>query len=547
MFRHRTRLLPGVHLHFRLVLPLAALLLPSTLYAQGTVDSGPVANPDAIIRGVQLHRREIFDPNERSWLARMANRLHFQTRPAIIRRELLFQVGEPYDSALVAESERNLRALGIFRRVQIDSVRTPTGLMLRVLTKDGWSTQADWRFRSTGGEVAFTIGLVETNLLGTASTAAVRYRKDPDRSTVALLFRRPRMFLGTVGLGLQYENRSDGRMGAIAIDRPFFALTSLRAFRFEAEDHRERVLRFFEGQKVALDTLSRRFSRVRASSAWAVHASSAGYLRVGLMGQVQRDAFKPEASTAPFSKTVTGSLGPYLVGNRARFIVTRGYAGFAREEDVDIGLTVRVGLQLAPQAFGYERDGIGPSVNGRVGATLPGGFAYVDVGANGLYSGAGLDSGSVQLAGTVVLQPAPRHVAVMHIEGGWLRNPVPGEEFDLGLGSGPRAFGSHAFTGDRSIFATAEYRYTVVDNLGGVVGLGIAGFVDHGGAWYAGSRRRVGWDAGVGLRVGASRSSDTPALRFDLARRFANDAEPSGWVLTVGKGFAFTTPSRGSN
>ena len=117
----------------------------------------------------------------------------------------------------------------------------------------------------------------------------------------------------------------------------------------------------------------------------------------------------------------------------------------------------------------------------------------------------------------------------------------------MGLGSGPRAFGSHAFTGNRSIFATAEYRFTVVDNLGGLVGLGIAGFVDHGGAWYAGSRRRVGWDAGVGLRVGASRSSDTPALRFDLARRFANDAGPSGWVLTVGKGFAFATPSRGSN
>jgi hemolysin activation/secretion protein len=135
----------------------------------------------------------------------------------------------------------------------------------------------------------------------------------------------------------------------------------------------------------------------------------------------------------------------------------------------------------------------------------------------------------------------------MHIEGGWLRNPVPGEEFDFGLGTGPRAFGNHAFTGDRSIFATAEYRYTVVDNLGGMLGLGIAGFVDHGGAWYAGSRRRVGWDAGVGLRVGASRASDTPALRFDLARRFANDAEPAGWVLTVGKGFAFSTPSRGSN
>jgi hypothetical protein len=535
-------------LHLPRLLPLTAFVaLPFTLQAQGSADSGAAVDSQLIIHGVQLERRDIFDPTERSWLARVANQLHFRTRPAVIRRELLIEPGEPYDSALVAESERNLRALGIFRRVQIDSVRTPTGLMLRVITKDGWSTQADWRFRSTGGEVAFTIGLVENNLLGTASAAAVRYRKDPDRSSVALTFRRPRMFASTVGLGVQYENRSDGRINAIVVERPFFSLTSPRAFRFDAEDHRERVLRFFEGQEVALDTLTRRFTLVRASSAWALHASTAGYLRLGAMGQVRRDDFQPEVSTEPFPETVTATLGPYMTWNRARFLVTHGYAGFAREEDVDIGLTIRSGLQLAPRLFGYDRDGIGPSLAARVGASLPAGFAYFDVVANGLYTAAGLDSGSVQLGATVVLQPGSRHVAVMHIEGGWLKNPTPGEEFDLGLGSGPRAFGSHAFTGDRSFFGTAEYRYTIVDDLWGLMGLGVAGFVDHGGAWYAGSRRRSGWDAGVGLRMGASRSTDTPALRFDLARRFANDIEPAGWVITVGKGFTFTSSPRGVN
>jgi hypothetical protein len=500
-----------------------------------------------VIRRIQLQRRDIFDPNERSWFARLANRLHFQTRVAVIRREILLDPGDPYDSALVAESERNLRSLGIFRRVQIDTVRTDSALVLRVVTKDGWSTQADWRFRSTGGEVAFTIGLVETNLLGTASTAAVRYRKDPDRSSVALSFRRPRLFAGTVGLAAQYENRSDGRVQAFELDRPFFALTSRRAFRFEAEDSEQRVLRFREGQDQATDTLTRRFSLVRGSIAWAPDASTSGYLRLGVAAQVRRDDTLRVGSTGPFPRVVTGSLGPYLSWNRARFLVTRGYVGFGREEDVDLGTTVRVGLQVAPAVFGYDRDGLGPAVSGRIGAILPGGFAYLDAAANGLYTTAGLDSGSVQLAGTIVLQPGPRHVAVLHLEGGWLKNPVPGEEFDFGLGSGPRAFGSHAFTGDRSVFATAEYRYTVVENLAGLVGIGLAGFVDHGGAWYAGSRRRLGWDAGVGLRVGASRSTDTPALRFDLAHRFANDVESAGWVLTVGKGFAFAGSPRSSN
>jgi hypothetical protein len=385
---------------------------------------------------------------------------------------------------------------------------------------------------------------VENNLLGTASAAAVRYRKDPDRSTVAMSFRRPRLFAGAVGLGVSYENKSDGKSMGLALDRPFFSTTSTRGFRFSAENREERVLQFRNGFETASDTLRRRYTLVVGSVAKALRASTAGFVRVGLTGSVRRDDFLRESSGAAFPENVTGILGTYLVYNRAGFIVTEGYAGFAREEDVDLGTTLRVGLNTAPRLFGYQRDGIGPELGGRFGARIPAGFAFLDAAANGLFTGAGLDSGSVQIAATTVFKPASRHMAVFHAEAGWLEDPVPGEEFDLGLGSGPRAFGSHTFTGDRSVFLSAEYRYTVVDDLFRLVGLGIAGFVDHGGAWYSGSPRRMGWDAGVGLRLGASRSTDTDALRFDLARRFATDVEQGGWVLIVGKGFAFSASTR---
>ncbi len=529
----------GVRLLFRRALLLLLLVLPLRLAAQSSDTP-----PSDTLRAVVLDRRDIFDPDERGFVARVGNALHIQTRPATIRRELLFRPGQPFDSARAAESERNLRALGVFRRVHIDTVRTDSGLVARVLTKDGWSTKADWRFRSTGGEVAFTIGLVEDNLLGTASSAAVRYRKTPDRSTVTLGFRRPRLFAGSVGLGLVYEDRSDGRLGGLALEQPFYSLMSRRGFRLDAEDRDERVLRFFDGADEARDSITHRYSLVRGSAAWALSASSEGYLRLGVEGQVRREDFRFERSTAPFGKTVTGAVGPYVTWSRARFLVTRGYAGFAREEDVDLGLTVRLGVLLAPRAFGYERDGAAPLLGARLGARIPGGFGYLEVRAGGLYDAAGLDSGSVQLAATAVLQPGPNQVGILHLEGGWLENPVPGGEFDLGLGSGPRAFRSHAFTGDRSYFGTAEYRVTVADDFLGMIGLGIAGFVDHGGAWYAGSPRRTGWDAGVGLRLGASRSTDTDAVRFDLARRFGNDAQPAGWVVTVGKGFVFSALSR---
>ena len=533
----------------RLLLAVALAVYPCALSAQAALDSaaGPPTDTATvlpadtmIIRAIQLERRDIFDPTERGWLARVANALHFETRAPTIRRELLFRVGEPYDSARVAESERNLRALGVFRKVGIDSVRTDSGMVMRVLTKDGWSTRADWRFRSAGGEVEFTIGMVEDNLLGTASSASVRYRKTPDRSTIALGFRRPRLFAGRVGLGLTYEDRSDGRLNAMVLEQPFYSLEAPFGFRFEAEDRDERVLRFFDGSARAQDTLTRRYTLVRGSTAWGVRRSSHGFIRVGVLGQVRRDDFLPEGAGLEFPRTVTAAVGPYLVWNRARFLVTEGVSGFSREEDVDLGTTVRAGVNFAPSAFGYERDGIAPLVSARVGAAIPGGFAYLEGLAGGLYTSAGLDSGVVQLAATGVTKPARGHVAVMHIEAGWLENQLPGAEFDLGLGTGPRAFRSHAFTGDRTVFATAEYRVTVVEDFLGLVGLGVAGFVDHGGAWYAGTPRRLGWDAGLGLRLGASRASDAEALRFDLARRFANDAQGAGWVVTVGKGFVFS-------
>jgi len=531
----------GVKLPVRLALPLLACCLPVALSAQSATDSGFAAPPDsAVIRAIELERRDVFDPHEKSWLARVANALHFETRAPTVRRELLFSVGEPYDSARVAESERNLRGLGVFRRVQIDSVQTDSGVVVKVLTKDGWSTRADWRFRSAGGEVEFTIGMVEDNLLGTASSASVRYRKTPDRSTVALGFRRPRLFAGQVGLALAYENRSDGRLNAVALDQPFYSLASSRGFRLEAEDRDERVLRFVDGSAEAQDTLSRRHTLVRGSAAWALRKSSEGYLRLGLQAQVRRDDFLPEGSGLSFPRSVTGAFGPYLVWNRANFLVTQGVAGFAREEDVDLGMTVRAGAHVAPRALGYERDGVAPLVIARAGAKIPGGFGYLEALAGGMYSSAGLDSGAVELAATGVVKPTRGHVGIVHVEAGWIENPLPGSEFDLGLGSGPRAFRSHAFTGDRKVFATAEYRVTVVDDFLGLVGLGIAGFVDHGGAWYAGTPRRLGWDAGLGLRLGASRASATEALRFDLARRFGNDAQEAGWVVTVGKGFVFS-------
>jgi hypothetical protein len=297
------------------------------------------------------------------------------------------------------------------------------------------------------------------------------------------------------------------------------------------------VLRFFEGERTASVVLRRRYALLRADGARAVVASPRGFVRIGFLGQVRRDDFldRSAVGTVPFPRTVTAALGPYIWVNRAAYTVVRNFRSFLREEDIDLSEGFLLGTYVAPDAFGYERDGLGLQANLLAGTRLPGGFATVRAQATGLVHGDGLDSGTVRLSGTWLMQPVPRQSLTLFAQGGWQKRAVPGEEFDLGLGRGPRAFYAHAFTGDRFINLTAEYRWTVAEDLWNVMGIGLAGFLDHGGAWYSGSPRRTGTDAGFGIRFGPSRTAEGGALSIDLARRFETDAQPGGWAVVVSR------------
>ncbi|HXE58802.1 MAG TPA: hypothetical protein VNK43_12440 [Gemmatimonadales bacterium] len=532
----------------RIVLTLSLLLAPRCLAGQDRVDSAGSAGaapadtaPRApVVQAIQIYREDIFDTDETDgWLARLLNGLHIRTRASVVRRELLFRAGERYDSARVAETARNLRRLGIFRDVEVDSASTPSGLVVWIVTQDGWSTKPELQFRSTGGQEAYSIGLLERNLLGTATQAAVRFKRDPDRTTTQFSFRQPRLLASRIALDLQYHDASDGESMGLELEQPFYSLSARSSFGVAASSMRGRVLQFREGDPEPAATWRRRFALLRLSAARSLRGGPTGYLRVGAGVQLRRDDFVRDSTPGPFPETITGVLTANVEWSLARFRVTEGLAAFGRKEDVDMSTTVSAALSLAPKAFGYERDGIGLAASGRIGSGLGAGFLNLSAAANGLVTAAGLDSGQVRLAATLALQPHRRHTAVAHLSLGWQEDPRIGEEFDLGLGAGPRAFGAHAFTGDRLFFTTAEYRYTLHERLVGLLGVGVAGFIDHGGAWFSGSRRRTGTNAGLGLRLGQIRSTDAEPARLDLAYRFGNEEKPAGWVFVVGKGWVF--------
>src|SRR5438128_532536 len=201
-------------LSLRFAATVLAALLPALAAAQQPVAPPVRPDSDGVIQAVEVHRLNIYSPAEASgFFTRLVNKLHRTTRAAVVNRELLFRPGVVYDSARAAETERNLRSVGVFRRVKVDSVRTESGLVARVITADGWTTRPDFRFGSTGSSVYYTVALEELNFLGTATKVALRYRKNPDRTILIGSFQQARLFSGNVGVSLQYADLSDGSAG----------------------------------------------------------------------------------------------------------------------------------------------------------------------------------------------------------------------------------------------------------------------------------------------------------------------------------------------
>jgi len=493
--------------------------------------------PSAVVASVQIERENVFDRSGHSnWFARVANRLHMLTRERVVSREVLIEEGKPFDSASAAETARNLRRLGIFRDVSVDSFTTDSGLVARVVTRDSWTTQVYTSLKSGGDQTAWGIGIVERNFLGAQINATGRYMRDTDRSTTQIGVSVPGVWRSRLGVMASYHHLSDGDRSRFIAAAPFASLSTRESYALDVQYEDAGLRRFVDGRPAAPNMLRHLFAQATTTAGRATHASPAGFVRLGIALRVRREDFGP-TSMSDGNRSLFGDAELSVEASRANFAVAHGFRNVVGPEDIDLSATVRFGMWVAPSAWGYERDGIGPTLALHGGTSFPNGFAMADVRASSLITRGGLDSGTVTAASVLMWQPALRHSMVVSTSGGLEKSARPGDEFDLGLTFGPRGFPLHAFTGNRAFFTMAEYRWVVVPEMAGLVAMALATFVDYGGAWYSGSTVRAGTNAGAGVRFGSTRSSSgSGATRIDVARRFAAGVFPAEWVVAVGTG-----------
>lgn len=508
----------------------------------------------SVIDTIIIERQDLFSETaarENPFLA-LFNQLHTTTRPFVIRRELLFQRGAAYDSALLAESERNLRALGIFRSVRLDTMEVDGKLAAHVVTRDAWSLlpRANARI-AADGTFTGSFGLTETNVAGTGNRLRLWYVREADRDGLVLSGSVPRLGTGRLGARASWASLSDVDSGNWSLASPFRSFSDRWSVFYGGEAFSGRVFQYRTTAPGARDTTEwrRRAFVNRAYLTWAPLATSERYVRVGVTAEVRREeylelenrALDPDSVFRTVPDTVFGMAGVFGEYRRARFQRVERFNGFT-EEDQDLSDLAFLAVRLAPDGWGYRSTGVG----GRVvlGSGVRAGPAILkgSVDANALWNAAGLDSGRVTASGTVALRAADRHTTFLQVSGGVLDRPPPGGEFDLGFEILPRLWGPHAFVGTRSLRATLEHRIFVWDNILNLVGAGFAAFVDYGGAWYAGQDTRFGGNAGLSLFFGSPLGSLAQIVHLSGGYRFGGGIEGSDssrWAVSLGSGIIF--------
>lgn len=520
------------------------LCVASGLSAQDVADAdaqGPVAPR---IDEVFIDVDNVFGDAEaeENWIYRTANAIRFRTRARVVERELLFSVGEPADSALLQETERNLRALGLFHTVDVDTTRVEGRLVARIRTKDAWSTQpiVSGRFASDG-TLTGTLGLTEKNFLGTGNLVSGAYRKETDRSGAQLALRWRRLLSTQLNVSGDALLLSDGSSGVWFVEDPFRSQQDRTSIAFGGIAADRRTIRYRSFSATRRDTTEFRqhlfLQNFRVGR--ALEASSRRVIRIGLVAEYRNERIRPARdSLLPVPDSVFGTVGVFARLDQPKFRVV-SYLDGLTQQDVDLSTTVVIETRLAPAGFGYRRTGVGPAVFLRGGLTAGPIMLRADVLANGLFNAAGLDSGKVVASVAGALVPGNQHATLLRVQGGILERPAPGNEFDLGFSVGLRGFEPHSFVGTRALWGTLEHRWYAFPRVLDQFGLALAGYLDFGGAWYEDQDPRWGAEVGVGLRTSSRLSSSARSSRIDLGYLIGPGLGESRFVLSLSSGVQF--------
>jgi hypothetical protein len=526
----------------------ASLTFVAPLTAQGVCDGRP-------IRAIVIDARTVFSDDDSlipHFVRLIGNDLHWQTRVATVRLDLLFAEGEPCDPRRLSETERLLRARPYIRSATVEA--TPTddgGVLVTVRVRDEFSLEVRATVQN-GGEVPLRRFVVtEDDVLGRGIHAQAYYNSFGRRSAVDGDLQDHHFLDRPLESELTLGKSEVGPVGEESLLRAFESDFDQVAWRESALYRKEP----FPLVSTVLGTVLQPTVRAGADVGVARRFGVPGQLQVvGLVLSYDR-ALAEGAPLAPIAALDSAAAAQLagrfqerrrirlhlLVGARKlAFHAHRGVDAVSGIEDVPEG--VQAGLVLGKSLFGgggLDHDWFsamelttGTDVGGRL-------LVFTHGKVEGRYlESAGKWDGILADGEVLVYDIGPRSTTVLAADaaGGWdTRTPF---QLLMAGNDGLRGYGSSALPVGRRIVLRAEERYF----------FGTAfGFADVGGAAFAETGRGWAGDAafgestgmlgtvGVGLRVAVPHGSRR-VWRLDLAMPLSRGLGPE-LQLSIGQQF----------
>jgi hypothetical protein len=512
------------------------LLILSALASSSVAAEEPVRIGRVVIEAVPVYSGQAAHGRFYSLL----NALHVQTRTSLLRRFLLFDEGEPFDPALLAETERNLRLFGFLESVSVTASAPHDGVVdVTVLTHDALTTIVNADFSNEGGIAAYSADVTQTDLFGSGSAISLHTEHGVERNVRALELTDPAIFGPHWSLDTLYSKNSDGDEERVALDRPMDSYTAPWTAS-ALVDHLLRNERFFAQGSVAA-RFRHEHRQISMSRSLVLHADPSR--SASLVGGI--DLIDDSFASLPER---TGDVIPdarhfrFLEGgyeSRGLQYVKLDYVDRdLREQDFNLGSFTSLRAAVSPPLQGR-------SLTVRLRAAMGMGYALSEdsflIGQVTASTRAPHDRNTtISFDGRSVARidtPFPQTVvARVRVDAGWqLDRDV---QFVADGQNGLRAYPDFSFEGSRRLILNAEHRVFLGRELLELFGPGAAAFVDSGQA-IDGPFRGMKTDAGVGLRVGIA-ALDGALIRVDWA--YAFNASPHGrrggvWSISTSQAF----------
>ena len=511
---------------------------------QGLPDDASLQQSGSVIGTISIKPLDIFDTSiaeENTWLFRLANTLHINTRPRTIERQLLFTPGDRYDPRLLRENERLLRKARYLREAWITPTAVQGGKVdLEVTTRDVWTLNPGVSFGRKGGKSTSGFEIEELNLLGTGAQLGLSRRTEIDRTTDLLIYRDRQLGNTWWSIDAELADNSDGKRRVLELDHGFYALDTRRAGGVAYVDDTRIDSRYDLGQVVGQYATETKFASAYAG--WSKGLIDGEVLRYRVGVTQEEHLFdsigdKRPGSVVPADRKL---VYPWISMEwlQDEFREARNLDQIERTEDFQYGWQVTGRLGYAAESLGSTKNSLVFDASASHGIELDSKSTVLLSGnVRGRHDGSDFVDTVIAGSARYYHRQSQRRLwfASLSLEQGHKLDAD--RQLLLGGDNGLRGYPLRYQAGEGRWLLTVEQRFFTDWYPFRLVNVGGAIFADAGGALgdnpYGSQPRGVLTDVGIGLRLGNSRTALGNVLHVDLAFPLNGDRSISNMQLVI--------------